>query len=110
MLIAASLPARLRGLLRRPGFEGEILIAPCGDIHTFGMKGPIDVAFLGRDGLVLASQQNLQPRRRLRCPGAHAVIERFSVPAASWYEPGQMVCLGVKSEEKGARYEDVPGL
>jgi hypothetical protein len=59
---------RRRGLLGRTRFErGEgIYIVPCQWIHMFGMKFPIDVAFLDREGTVLAVQRGLKPNRLSR--------------------------------------------
>lgn len=56
---------RMRGLLPRQGLEeGEALwIAPCTSIHTFFMRFPIDVAFLDRNGVVLALYEALPPWR-----------------------------------------------
>jgi hypothetical protein len=56
---------RRRGLLGRTelGADEGIYIVPCEWVHTFGMKFPIDVAFLDRNGKVLSLQRNLRPRR-----------------------------------------------
>lgn len=63
--VAASLPARIRGLLGRNSLpEGEgLLIRPCKGIHTFFMKFPIDAVFLDRDNRVVALYKSLQPNR-----------------------------------------------
>ena len=57
---------RLRGLLGRTGLaEGEgLLIEPCRAVHMSGMKFAIDVAFLGRDGAVVAVYPGLAPGAR----------------------------------------------
>ena len=57
---------RLRGLLGRSGLaEGEgLLIEPCRAVHMAGMKFPIDVAFLARDGAVVAVYPDLAPGAR----------------------------------------------
>lgn len=90
--IACSLGARLRGLMGRDGFEGALLIAPCHDIHTFGMARPIDVAFLARDGTVVEAHRNVGPRRRLACRRAVATLERFA-DTSDWLESGDVVRL-----------------
>ncbi|MCH8990751.1 MAG: DUF192 domain-containing protein [Acidobacteria bacterium] len=56
---------RRRGLLGREQLDPDegIYIVPCEWIHTFGMKFPIDVAFLASDGRVLAMHHGLRPRR-----------------------------------------------
>lgn len=60
--------ARLRGLLDRPPLdEGEgLLLAPCRAIHTFGMSYALDVAFLSKQGAVVALYHRLAPGRRSR--------------------------------------------
>jgi len=57
---------RLRGLLGRDGLAaGEgLLIEPCRAVHMAGMKFPIDVAFLARDGAVVALYPDLAPGAR----------------------------------------------
>ncbi|MBI5420116.1 MAG: DUF192 domain-containing protein [Deltaproteobacteria bacterium] len=56
---------RLRGLLFAPPLEGGegLWIAPCGSVHTFGMRYPIDVLFLDRRGEVVGLYPNLAPNR-----------------------------------------------
>lgn len=56
---------RRKGLLGRSQLEPDegIYILPCEWIHTFGMRFPIDVAFLARDGRVLAIHHSLNPNR-----------------------------------------------
>ncbi len=75
---AATLSARLRGLLGRSGLpEGEALrIEPCTSIHTFFMKFPIDAVFLQRDGKVVRAVEEMHPWRATRIyPSAAMVVE-----------------------------------
>lgn len=60
---AGTSGSRRKGLLGRETFEsGEgIYLAPCQWVHMFGMKFPIDVAFLARDGRVLHVHHALKP-------------------------------------------------
>ena len=88
--VACTVAARLRGLLGRASHEGALLLVPCNDIHTFGMRRPIDVAFVASDGAVLESYRSVRPNRRVRNKGATAVLERFASDDA-WYEPGDLV-------------------
>ncbi len=62
---AGTSAQRRRGLLGRSGLDPEegIYIVPCEGIHTFRMKFPIDVAFLGKDGRVLVVHHSLKPNR-----------------------------------------------
>jgi uncharacterized protein len=59
---------RARGLLGRPALaEGEgLLLRPCRAVHTWGMRYPIDVAFLDLSGTVVASYPSLAPSRHTR--------------------------------------------
>ena len=62
---AGTSDSRRRGLLGRDAFEpgAGIYLAPCQWVHMFGMRFPIDVAFLARDGRVLALEHGLKPWR-----------------------------------------------
>lgn len=51
--VAAAPAERRRGLLRRDGIDGALVIDPCRWVHTVGMRFPVDVAFLDADGVVL---------------------------------------------------------
>lgn len=64
----------LLGLRALPAGEG-LLIRPCASIHTFGMRFPIDVLFVDRNGTVSAVHLYVEPWRMLRCRGATAVLE-----------------------------------
>ncbi len=60
----ADAPAqRMRGLLGRDGIEGALLLPRCRSVHTLGMRFPIDVAFLNRNGRVVGV---VAPMRRWR--------------------------------------------
>jgi uncharacterized membrane protein (UPF0127 family) len=70
--------SRLRGLLGRPApAEGEgLLLLPCRSVHMFGMRGALDVAFVDRDGAVIAAYHALPPGGRTRWHRrAHAALE-----------------------------------
>jgi uncharacterized membrane protein (UPF0127 family) len=62
---ATSFRDRFVGLMgRRSLVVGEgMLIAPCNSIHTFFMRIPIDVAFLGPDGEIVKQFVALPPWR-----------------------------------------------
>ena len=63
--VAASPRRRARGLMGRDDFEGVLVLRPCRQVHTFGMKFPIDVAFCDGAGVVL-HLCTLVPRRLSR--------------------------------------------
>ena len=78
LAVADSFFARLKGLLGKhelPPGEG-LWIKPCGSVHTFGMRFPIDVAFLDRDMHVVAVAKTLRPNRVSPfCTKAFSVLE-----------------------------------
>lgn len=68
---------RRRGLLGRDGLgpDEALVIAPTNLIHTFGMRFPIDLLFVARDGRVLKVRRAVPPRRIAGALRAFAVIE-----------------------------------
>jgi uncharacterized protein len=73
-----TLPGRLFGLLNRAPLEpGEALwLDPCGSVHTWGMRGPIDVVFLDASGDVLGVATGVPPWRVAMAPrGTRSVLE-----------------------------------
>ena len=70
-------PSRKKGLLGRTEIPDDyaMVIAPCSAIHTIGMRVPIDVMFVARDGTVLKTCPSLHPWRLAGALRAHAVIE-----------------------------------
>jgi len=72
--------------------DSALLLAPCGSIHTAFVRFSLDVAFLDRQGVVLAVRRNLRPWRLAFGPkGSHAVLE-FAAGAADLL-PGEMLRL-----------------
>jgi uncharacterized protein len=51
--VAETRRARRRGLLGRDHFEGALVLRPCRNVHTAGMRFTVDVAFCDRDGVVI---------------------------------------------------------
>ncbi|GGJ09308.1 DUF192 domain-containing protein [Streptomyces brasiliensis] len=81
---AVSYRARTKGLLGRDGIEGAMLLSPAGSVHTFGMRIPIDVAYLDRR-LTVVAVRTMQPGRlglpRLR---SRHVLEAEAGALAGW--------------------------
>ena len=74
--IADSARVRARGLMGRDRFDGAILLRPAMQVHTIGMRFPIDVAFCDRDLRVVDVVLAMRPRRLGRPRfGARSVIE-----------------------------------
>jgi len=55
--------------------RSAMIIAPSNAIHTFFMKFPIDVVFVGRDGAVRKIREAVAPWRMSAALRAYAVIE-----------------------------------
>jgi uncharacterized protein len=51
--VAETARARRRGLMHRDRFDGALVLRPCRNVHTAGMRFPIDVAFCDVEGTVL---------------------------------------------------------
>ena len=72
---AATARARRRGLMHRDEFEGALVLRPCRNVHTAGMRFPIDVAFCDADLYVLDIVALRPHRMTLPRWRARAVIE-----------------------------------
>ena len=74
--------SRRKGLLGRDSLAdgAAMIIAPSNAIHTFGMRFPIDVVFVRRNGTVVKIREQVVPRRVSMAHLAYAVIE---LPAGS---------------------------
>ena len=83
--VARGARSRLLGLaLLRLERAGEGLLIPrCRSVHTFGMRFPLDLVFLGPDGRVLLMRRAVQPGRLLVCRGAAAVLELPAPPQSA---------------------------
>jgi uncharacterized protein len=78
--VAGRARERMHGLLGRDqeAMTGALVLRPCRQIHTLGMRFPIDVAFCDRDGVVLRAV-TVQPWRVTRVVWR----SRFVVEAAA---------------------------
>lgn len=89
LILAESLTERMRGLLGRRDLPVQtgMLLRPCGSIHMWGMRFPIDAAFLDADLRVLKIARNLQPGQLAFAPsGTCSVLET----AAGALEPVEL--------------------
>lgn len=64
--VAVTRRQRRRGLMARDEIDGVLVLRPCRQIHTFGMRFAVDVAFCDRDGFVLHLTR--MARRRISRP------------------------------------------
>ena len=79
-----------------------LLLAPCNDIHTFGMKRNLDIAFIDSKGTVVKAATGVTPSRRMRVPGAAAVLERHAC-GLPWFQEGDQIqigCAEIAQEER----------
>ena len=81
---------RLRGLSGRTslGPDEGLLLDPCRAVHMFGMHFSIDVAFLARDGSVVALYPSLAPGART--PYHRAARSALELPAGTLAATGTM--------------------
>ena len=107
--LADSWLGRLRGMTGRPAPQaGEgLLLTPCRSVHMFGIRFPLDVAFLDRAGVVVASYPSLRP-------GAHTkwhwdAVHALELPAGtlerSGTAKGDVLCWSV---QQGSGKRDIP--
>lgn len=91
--IATSYRARRRGLLGRDEVEGALLLSPANSVHTFGMRMPIDVAYLDSDLYVIAVG-TMKPGRL----GLPRLRSRHVLEAGAGVMEGWGVGVGVRVE------------
>ena len=94
-VVLTKVRQRLRGMksAKIASCGACVVLVPCRDIHTFGMKFPIDVAFVDGGGVVVEAYRRVSRARRLRCPHARMTIERRSCER-DWFEPGDCIFAG----------------
>jgi uncharacterized membrane protein (UPF0127 family) len=76
IVVAATPLGRLRGLLgHRAPPPFALRLDRCRCVHTFGMRFPLDLHWLGADGAVLRVDRAVAPGRVRACRRARAVLE-----------------------------------
>src|SRR5262245_9740217 len=82
--VADTRTSRTRGLLGRDGVDGALVIERCRSVHTVGMRFPIDVAYVAKDGTVLKTTR--MRRYRIGWPvwKAARVVEAQAGAFARW--------------------------
>ena len=82
--IAVDRRARRRGLLGRDDIEGAFILRPCRQVHTFGMRFAIDVAFVDELGIVRRMVTMATQRVSRPVVGGAFVIEARAGAFARW--------------------------
>jgi uncharacterized membrane protein (UPF0127 family) len=92
--MARSMWSRFWGLMGRSKLpEGRgLFLSPCGSVHTFFMRFPIDVIFLDRDGRVVKVIDSMRPWRTALGGGGRDALELNAGEAARLgIEPGNSI-------------------
>ena len=99
---ADSWLARLRGMTGRPAPKpGEgLLLTPCRSIHMYGVRFPLDVAFLDAGGAVVATYPSLRPgsRTRWHWDAVHALELPAGILERSGTAKGDVLCWSVQPD------------
>ena len=82
--VATGLQERSKGLLGRESFEGALVLERCRWVHTIGMKFPLDVAYLDRDGVVVKTIHMHSHRVGIPVFRATTVVEAEGGAFARW--------------------------
>jgi uncharacterized protein len=82
--IARTRAARRRGLLGRDDVDGALVLRPCRQVHTFGMRIPIDVVWCAADGRVLRIATMVPGRVSRPVLRARFVIEAAAGATDRW--------------------------
>jgi uncharacterized membrane protein (UPF0127 family) len=74
---ASTMKARMRGLARLDAMPSAygLHIPRCRSVHTFTMRFPLDLIWLGADGKPVRVDRDVAPRRLRSCLKARSVIE-----------------------------------
>ena len=74
--VARGFRRRLIGLAwARSPRAAALLIPRCRSVHTFGMRFPLDLYWLGPSGDVIRVDRGVRPWRIARCRQARSVVE-----------------------------------
>ncbi|MBR2134278.1 MAG: DUF192 domain-containing protein [Eubacterium sp.] len=75
---ASNFYTRFMGLMYRKSLPRDhgLLLTPCNEIHTFGMRFDIDTVAISKEGEVLFIDRAVKPNKvRKRVKGCHMVLE-----------------------------------
>src|SRR4051794_15076932 len=74
---ASTRASRLKGLAGLDALPGDqaLHIPRCRSVHTFTMRFPLDLVWLGADGEPVRVDRDVPPRRARTCLRARSVVE-----------------------------------
>ena len=99
--VAETRRDRRRGLLGRTSLDGALVLRDCRWIHTLGMHFPLDVAYVGTDGVVLKTVRMSCHRVGMPVRGAAMTVEAEAGAFVRWgLQAGNVVEL--RPTEPGA--------
>lgn len=73
--LADSFFDRARGLIGKASYDGAMILARTRSIHSFGVRFPVDVAFLDAEWRVVAMVRVKRWRVTMPRPQAHCALE-----------------------------------
>jgi uncharacterized membrane protein (UPF0127 family) len=87
---ARTRSARMKGLARLDAMPDWIAlhIPRCRSVHTFTMRFPLDLIWLGKGGEVVRIDRAVAPRRLKSCVGARSVVEANAGTADAFVAAG----------------------
>ena len=87
---AHSRAARMKGLARLDAMPEQLAlhIPRCRSVHTFTMRFPLDLIWLGKDGDVVRIDAAVPPRRMKSCLRARSVVEANAGTADAFVTAG----------------------
>ena len=84
---ASNFVTRFMGLMYRKSLPKDhgLLLTPCDEIHTFGMRFDIDTVYISKAGEVLFIDRAVKPHKiRKRVKGSYRVLELNSGICDEW--------------------------
>ena len=90
MAEARTRAARLKGLAKLDAMPPTMAlhIPKCWSVHTFTMRFPLDLIWLGKDGSVVRVDPAVPPRRLKFCAKARSVVEANAGTADAFVAAG----------------------
>lgn len=90
LIEARTRRSRRRGLSRLDALPRAVALHIPGtpSVHTFGMRFPLDLIWLRKDGSVVRIDRDVGPRRITFCPKARSVVETVGGAADGFLAAG----------------------